>query len=345
MKSRLLVFCVSSTVSLWGQHRHFSWQDACFNNPTLPYCDGHEFYSKHPNSLKDAKPGTGGTSAGDPQPSTIQKLAPSVIVVGSVDWRFADPAADVLAGFKGGKLGIPPLARNMIAELSSRQGLPDSDLHKVFAGLSGAEQIVLSAREGQMVLLVAGRSESSTLPALESGWKAVPVVGNGMLIGNAAAVDQAVERMANQGPLADSTRFAAQQAAYSEFWTVGSGKLAGSQPASQGLVRLSMTASFRDGFKGDATLEFNRVPDEKALGMWPAGLGSATVDGNAIHVQISADADKAAQMFGQIAASPIGQPLATFVKAARSLPAPDANAALRTKPVIYGLDNGPREVK
>ena len=287
----------------------------------------------------------GATDSSDPLPSTLHNLTPSVVVVGGIDWRFADPEAEVLTGFKFSKLAVPPLARSMIAELSKHQGLLEADLQKILAGLSGVDQVALSAREGHVVMMVAGRAEDSILPALKAGLKAMPVVGNALLIGDGEAVDQAVQRISNQGPVADSTRLAAQQAANSEFWTIGSGTLAGPQAVNQGLKRFLMTASFRDGFTGDAALEFDGAPAANALKMWPAAIGAATIDGNVIHVRVSMEADKAEQSFGQIVDSSIGQPLMAFVKVAQYLPVYDANAQLRTKPVIYGLDSGPREVK
>jgi hypothetical protein len=49
------------------------------------------------------------------------------------------------------------------------------------------------------------------------------------------------------------------------------------------------------------------------------------------------------QRFGQIAASPLGQRLGVLAETARYLPAPDSSVP-KTKPVIYGLDDGPKEV-
>ena len=59
-------------------------------------------------------------------------------------------------------------------------------------------------------------------------------------------------------------------------------------------------------------------------------------------VEAQAEADEVPQRFGQIAFSPLGQRLAGLVMAARYLPVRDTTAPKQTKPVIYGLDGGPR---
>ena len=78
--------------------------------------------------------------------------------------------------------------------------------------------------------------------------------------------------------------------------------------------------------------------------MWQNKLGNATLEGNALHVRMSMEADEVQKKFGQIADGPVGERLAALVKAARYLPARDASVPRQTKPVIYGLDDGPKVV-
>ena len=56
------------------------------------------------------------------------------------------------------------------------------------------------------------------------------------------------------------------------------------------------------------------------------------------------EGDEAQQKFGQVAGSPLGQRLAALVEAARYLPARDITVPKHAKPMIYGLDGGPKEV-
>jgi hypothetical protein len=338
---RILAFGFLCAASLCGQHQRFSWQEACFKNPGAPFCPGHDFAIKPQPKSKNGAPQSPGTDSG-PFTSAPEKVTPSVIVVGAIDWRFVDPSADALVGFNAGRLSASPLGRSLIAQLGANQGISEAALHKIFEGLSGADQVALSVRDNRIVVMITGRAKDSTLPALEMGWKAAPVGGSTMLVGHAEAVDQAVQRLAIDGPPAELTRLAEQRQADSEFWAVGSTGLAGSQSVSAGLKRFSLTISIRDRFTSDAAFEFTGAPDAKTLQMWPAPPGSVTIDGSVVHVRTSMEADAAQQKLGEIAASPLGQRLTDLVQVARYLPVRDATPP--KKPVIYGLDDGPKQV-
>ena len=350
MRIRILCLGLVWAATLCGQYNRghrFSWQEACYKNPGAPFCAGHDF------AIKKTPPGKDGTHSGgiaDPGPfsSTPETLTPSVIVAGGIDWRFADPLADALIGFNFSKLAGSPVARALIAQLEANQGLAEGEPQKIAGALSGMDNVAISVHENQIVMMVTGSRTDSTLPALEPGWKAVPVAGNGMLIGHADAVDEARQRMASEttessaGPLAG---FAEARQANSEFWAVGSAALAGPQAVSAGAKRFSLTVSIGDRLSSDLAFEFNGAPDAKALQMGAPAMDAAAVEGNVVHVRMSMEAEEVQLAFGQITASPLGQRLAALVKAARCLPIHDATAKPRTKPMIYGLDDGPKEVK
>jgi hypothetical protein len=335
MRIRLLALGLACAASLCGQRR-FSWQGYCFDHPAAPFCSGRDYAIKPQPKLTTppnviANPGT-----------------PTLIVVGGIDWRFADPSADGLVGFNFSGLSASPLARSLVVKLGATQGLTEADTQKIFDGLSGVDQVVLSVRDNRIVVMVTGGLTDLTLPAPEAGWKVVPVSGSAMLIGHADAVDQAVQRIATNGApgtLAELTRLAQERQAGSEFWAVGSAGLAGPQAASAGVKRFSLAVSIRNRLSSDVALEFNEGPGANALETWQTTLGgAATLESNVVHVRTSLEADEVQQKFGQIAASPVGQRLAGLVKAARYLPAHDTTVPRRPKPVIYGLDGGPKEV-
>jgi hypothetical protein len=314
MRIRILALGLAWTASLCAQHRRFSWQDACFKNPGAPFCDGHEY------AVKPVPPGKDGVSRSSVKdPSPPQSETPLVIVTRGIDWRFADPSADALAGFNFSKVSASPLAHGLIAQLVAGQGATEADIRKIFAGLCGADKIALSLRENQIVMMVTGRAPDSILPTLEAGWKAVTVPGNALLLGHAEAVDRAAQRIAMEGPPAELQ-------ANSEFWAAGPAGLAG-------VKRVSLTVSIRDRLTSDLAFEFDGVPDASKL---PATLGDAVTEGSVVHLRASD---------GQIAASPLAQRLASLLMAARYLPQrgvpPGAGHA---RPVIYGLDSGPKEV-
>jgi hypothetical protein len=139
MRIRILALGLVWAASLCGQRR-FSWQGYCFDHPAAPFCSGREYAIK-PRPKETVRPDL------VPHSPTAQ----NVIVVGGIDWRFADPAADALAGFNFSGLSASPLARIVIAQLGARQGLTEADVQRIFDALSGVEQVALSVRDNRVV--------------------------------------------------------------------------------------------------------------------------------------------------------------------------------------------------
>jgi hypothetical protein len=263
-------------------------------------------------------------------------------MVGGIDWRFADPFADALVGFNFSRLSASPIARNVIAMAGAKQGLTPADIEKIFDGLAGVDQIAISVRGNRVVAMVTGSVADSTLPALEAALKIAPVSAGAMLVGHADAVDQAIQRIAMKGPSTESMRSAEARQASSEFWATGSAGLVGSQAASAGMKRFSLTVWIRDRLTSDVSLEFNGAPSAGTLAMWRTKLGNgAQVEGNALHLRTSLEGDEIQQKAGESLAGPLGQGLAELLEAARYLPARDSTVPPLMKPKIYGLDTGP----
>ena len=342
MRARILVLAVVSATALCAQKHKFSWQEACFKNPAAPFCQGAEFF-KNSSPAKNAKspvsPGVVTTSSG-----AAEAVTPSVIAVGGIDWRFVDPAADAIVGFNFGGLGSSQAARNLIAHLGAGDKLADTEVHKILGALSGMDQVVISVRGGQALVLVTGGVTDASLPSPEPGLKAEAISGNAMLIGPVDAVDQAMRRMATTGPVSELARSAADLPAKSDYWAVGSGAFLGPPAASAGVKRFALAIAVRSEPGSHLALEFNAVPDGEALRRWPA-FGTATSDGNAVQYDLTMRAEDLPQVFSQIAASPAGLPLSRLLRMGLNLPVRDAVAPMRTKPVIYGLDDGPKVVK
>jgi hypothetical protein len=343
VRIRLLALGLVWVASLSGQHHHFNWQNYCFDHPRSLACDGHEY------AVKGAPKGPGAKNSVRSPISSIATGTSSVVVVGAgaafgaQQWRFADPSSNALAGFNVSALSASPLAHDMIAQLGANQGITEADMKKIFDGLSGVDQVALSARDNGALLLVTRRSADSTLPALDAGFKVVPVSGNAMLAGNSDAVDRAVQRIAVKAEPPELTRLAEGQQS-SEFWAVGPAELIGPEAVNAGVKRFSLALSIGDHLSGDLTFEFDKPPSEDTLKTWQTPSSEATLEGNAVHIRMSMEADEAKQKFGAIAATPLGQRLAELVKSARYLPVPDPNAPKPFKPMIFGLDGGPREV-
>jgi hypothetical protein len=267
-----------------------------------------------------------------------------MIVIGAIDWRFADPFADELAGFNFSGLSASPLARSLVARLGAKQGLAEADIQKIFDALADVDQVALSVRDNRVVVMITGRATNSAPPAPEAGLKVVQVSGNAMLLGHPDAVDQAMRRIAMNGPASDVMRLAEERQASSEFWAMGSARLLGPQAASAGLKRFFLTVSIQDRLTSDLAFEFSGAVSEDTIRKLRTTLGAATLEDQTVHVRTSMETGEVQQKFGQILDSPVGERLAALVGAARYLPAREAAAPKSARPVIYGLDDGPREV-
>ena len=277
-------------------------------------------------------------------PANRSSANPSLIAVASIDWRFVDPFADAVVGLNFSGISASPLARSMIAMLGAKQGLTDADLQKIFDGMADVDQIALSVRSAsgnsRVVAMITGHVADSALPAPEAGMKAVPVSGGVMLTGHADAVDQAMQRIASKGPATELTRSYEARQGNSEFWAVGSARLAGPQASSAGVKQFALTVWIRNRVTTDIALELNGMPSGNALQTWQKRFGSgATVEGNAVHVRTAIEAEELQQKLGEITAGPLGQSLAALVQAARYLPVRDQSVPKQTKPIIYGLDS------
>src|ERR1041384_4263608 len=113
MRLRLIAVGLACVAGVCGQHRHrFSWQNYCFDHPGSIVCSGHEYAVKRPGQKKNGA--SGGFVSAPPSP-----------IVGGIDWRFADPDSDALAGIHFSALSESPLGRALIAQLGAKQGLTE----------------------------------------------------------------------------------------------------------------------------------------------------------------------------------------------------------------------------
>jgi len=305
MSLRLLALTVICVVSLYGQRRH-SWQDDCFNKPGLPYCQGRDYAVKKPKPSQ--APPTVVTNPGARVPPTP---TPSLIVIGGIDWRFADPSADALVGINYRALSTSTAGRDLLAQLGAN-----------LDGLSRVDQIALSVRGNRILALVTG----AVLVTPESALKLVSVTANTMLIGHPDAVDEALQRLARKAPLSELLRSAEDRQSKSDFWVFASPGFLESQSLTAGVKRFDLTLSVQNGLDSDLVVEFDGSPNPATIRAWRA---ESTLEGNVAHLKVSVE--------GQILAR-----LKPLAQAAKYLQAPESPK--HAKPVIYGLDGGPREV-
>jgi hypothetical protein len=101
----------------------------------------------------------------------------------------------------------------------------------------------------------------------------------------------------------------------------------------------------RDRVTSDTAFEFDGAPDASAIQTWLKTLGDAKLEGTVVHARMSLETNETQQNSGRMAASLLGQRLGALIKSARYLPARESTMAVHTRPVIYGLDDGAREVQ
>ena len=326
MKIRIAALALAFAAILPAQHRRFSWQESCFKNPGLPYCQGHEYAIKKPKPSKE-KPGT--TAA----PSTADDAASD-----GIDWRFVDPQAEWLAGFNFNELRPSPLARTLLSRLGAMQGLTASEMQAIFDALAGVQRIAVSAVDKRVLIMAVCNAPPSAAPSVEPGWRTARVGGNAILAGDAESVDRALERLAADGPLSDLAALALERQGNSDVWVAGSGKMAVSRPIDGEIARFSIAASIQEQFNADLLLDFKRVPDAGVIRNWPRMMHTVTFDGDIAHISIRMEGDEVLRRFDEIAASLVGERLGALLAAARHIPATSANTAGHDKPVVYGLD-------
>lgn len=333
MKLRILSLGLLSVLALDGQKaqkKGFDFTEACFRNPSLPYCSMREFV------VKPGKPSKFGSAGAGAVPDTP-------IDSSGIDWRFADPDSDAIAVLDGSKLSSP-LAHSLIDRLAAQQGLTTQQAQDAFRALSGVKQVALSIRENSSLMVITGRPDGSILPALESGWKAVALGGDKLLLGETKAVEEASKRLAMNGDIGELP-LAALYRTSGDVWLAGSAKLARPEAVSAGVKRFEQTASWDGRLTIDTVYEFADVPDAAPIKPWLDTLGNVAIDGPSVHSFTALSANEVTGNFAPFAASPLGRQLAAMVGLAHRLPVQDAAGTVHTRPVIIGLDGGPRETK
>ncbi len=265
-----------------------------------------------------------------------------MISVGGIDWHFADPNADIVMGFNFTALANSPLTRMMIAQLGAQNGLADADVQKILDRLADAEQVAVSVHNNKVVVMLTGPAAEQALAAPEPGLKTVLLNNGTILMGHAEAVDWAMQRIDWKGPLSSLAQNAEQHQATAELWVIGGPAAGGPAAMRAGIRQIALTVWVRDRLTSDMSVEFSAPP---LPAMFHSNIATTSIEGNTAHMRLSMDANDVQQKFSQIASGPLGPSLSAMIDAAHYLPARAAAAPVSKRPVIYGLDDTPREVK
>ncbi len=347
MRNHALALACALTAPVFAQT---TWQDRCFKNPGLPYCQGRDFAVKKQAPAPAPTPAAiRGSGSGAPTRFSSPGTQPALQVIDAIDWRFADPFPDLLMGFTFSNLSKSTLAQTVVSDLAARSGLNADDVKKMFDSLSSVDHVVVSVKGQRVVAMITGSVTGMATAPADAQVKSVPISGNAMLVGHPDAVDQALRRMSfgnNTAPQSDLTRAGAERQASADLWALGSPELVGA--AGSGMQRFSMSVIVRDRLWTDIGFEFATMPPPalaRKMTAQPTPYGATVVEGNAIHMRLSMDENQVRQQIAQMTSGPMGQPLLALMQSAKYLPARDPAKPKQVHPVIYGLDDGPREVK
>ena len=317
-----------------------NWQNHCFDNPTSPVCANREFSGKRTPPQQPATP-AGVTRNPFTHPERDGNAV--MTVVGDMDWQFAEPSADAFGGLHVSRLATSPLARSVIMALGAQRGVRDAEMQSVLERLSMVDEAGISVKDRRIVAALSGQvNEFLSLAA--AGAKTAPLSRGLGLIGHDQAVDAAAQRVALKLAPSDWTQNAEAWQSGSDLWVVGSGDLLGAEAVSTGLQRFSLTVWAADTLTSEMVFEFNAPPAGDALRKWQAVLGAVEPEGTILRWRTAVNAEELRQSLDRIVASPLGQDLAQLVRAARYLPVRPPSAPKSARPVIYGLDDGPRTV-
>jgi hypothetical protein len=348
MKHCIFLASLFLGICVFGQKQ--TWQDRCFNNPSAPYCQGRDFAVK-PAAKEKAPSGVIRTTFPSIQnggPSYRGSGVPTTgiidAVTSSMNWKFVDPSSDVLTGINVRALAGSELARRLIASLAAQADIQQAEVSKLFEKLSEVDRIIVSVRNTEVVAFVIGQvpdpiAQQGSMALPDAGLKAVQVSKNAMLVGHVNAVDQALARIAEQGPPSDLARLGETKMNQgAEFWAVGRSSFVLPEAASAGAAWSTLTIWIRDAVTTEFAFDLAGPPSQAVLRDAQAKLGTFWVQGNTILTRTSLSGDQVTAEFSKMAAGPVGQQLSLLVAAAQFTPGRDPNAPKR-RPVIVGLDD------
>ena len=130
MRLKALAFAILCAIECPAQS-HMNWQNYCFEHPKAAFCPNREFSGKRtqPNEPEPTSPAVIRSNArvNTPGAARAPVTATNANVIATVrsdiNFQFADPAADALAGIHVRRIVDAEITRALISALLSRRGL------------------------------------------------------------------------------------------------------------------------------------------------------------------------------------------------------------------------------
>jgi hypothetical protein len=342
-----------------------SYEEYCYANPKAPTCiNGKPLTMVSPAILM--KPAPAMNTAQRIQPAIVRPRAvaaipspaPAMIRIGDLDLRFAHPQPDMIVGINVSSLLKSRITRTILEELASRQGLNGTDLGAMLEAVGDVDQICVSVKGADYLLMLTGRLNSipdGSRPG--QNVRFLRVAGDKILAGSEASLADATRRMADPARIGTRMQRILAVSEGSDFWV--SGTPAALTAYQQNMSRTSGVTHFGVGLSLNADLRMNIVLDtisaEVAQHMattaqqHPEPNTTVSVAGRSVRMNIILDEATLKTGMANVFAGPFGKQLVPMLASVRSLSKPAAAAQPTTAPsnkvMIFGLEDGPKEVK
>ena len=299
--------------------------------------------------------------------------APGIYAQTAQDWRFAHPGATLIGGFRVKAVLDSPLVNTLIAQATDKNPSAAAMVGMARTALGGVTGVRFSVRDRgkgkdpDVLALVSGALDDATVSMLTQnqaqGKTSMRRIDAGtLLIGEGPSLEEAVARMGKPAVGLQARALDRSKAfANYDLWIAGTlPELPMTVPVLDSLRSLGFGISAQNDLRVEIALETasaamaeELISSARKAQVQQPRLGAALqseVDGSTARFRFVMEGNQVIQAVQQAIESKGGSsPLAAFLGQSAALPqfteSPRPAKPQRDTIVIYGLEDGPREIK
>ena len=365
LTSACAVLCGWSVLTpqgVWAQAtplKSYKTQEAyCADNPKAPTC-----IKMKPLTVEMLNPGykpLPRSSAATPRVTTVVPPAPTMIVLGEPDWRFAHARADMLGGVNITGMVRSPIFRMLVGELVKSGLVSEADVESALSRAGDIEKVSISVRAKDILVLMTGKLDSmESLAKPGGGMSFHRVSADSILLGTEPSLSEAMRRLAVPAPAATGqAKRAKDLSQVNDFWVTGSPSLLATfgTPARGGDIRdFTLSLQLRDQLRMDIVLNaptpasaqrMFATYQQNARGKALPGRQSAQLEGSAVHFVYTLQEAEVRAGLQEFMAGSGGKQMAALIAAGKQSVGESAPPRAQSpgKVLIYGLEGGPKEI-
>ena len=287
------------------------------------------------------------------------------------DWRFAHPGATLIGNFRVKAMLDSPLVNTLIAQATAKDPSAGAMVGMMRTMLGGVSEVRFSVRDmgkgknPDVLALVTGTLDDAAAGAMTQGKTSVRRIdGNTLLVGEGPSIEEAMLRLSKPATSLQARALdRAKSLSNYDLWLAGTlPEMPMTIPLMDSLRGLAFGLSAQDDLRIEVALDTasakaaeELVSSARKAQVQQPGLGAAlqsVAEGSTAHFRFTMDGKQVMQSVQQAmeskgATSPLaallGQPSAAAqpVFSETSAPPKPKRDTIR----IYGLDDGPREIK